>query len=486
MRTLSCIAKTLCCLALPACSGGGSGGVPLGLDGPPAMLVSRARVDLPYRFSELSLRSSRNLGTARVADRSGRETRARLHPDESRVVFARERQDDDPSSRELFVSSVDGSSAELRLTVNSARDDQPVWSPDGARVLFVSERDGDAGLWTCDDRGADVERFLPAPPGYRDEEPDWCKATDRVVFSRRDPDGHHVLWIAEGGGFGEVQLTDGGATSGADHGDRQPAFSADGNEVVFVRRSAVDRATLCVCDVATGEVTVRLAPDGEVAWPSFDPVDARLWFGLAEPTSGRGPLRRAPAPRAAGPPTLLWPDERWTFCGLAFLPGHAAAPAGGAPERLDITEAAFAVVLASDAFGAVSQLAEDDGEEFYVRTTASSGRQIAGVNLGLTLPVSPPEDVVEVRVRARARVSRIDGEPVLRMSLRNLVDNRYDTVIELTPTSTGEQELSFRTSSLRHIDRSGGLRFTVIADLEPGDPADLWIDLVEVEVLPRS
>ena len=136
--------------------------------------------------------------------------------------------------------------------------------------------------------------------------------------------------------------------------------------------------------------------------------------------------------------------------------------------------------------GARSQLREDDGDEYYVRTISSDGRQIAGVNVRLELPVAVPEDVYELRVRVRARVSRVDGAPVIRMSLRNLADNRYDTVIELTPTSTSEQEVSFATSSLRHVTSDAVLQFNVIADLDPGDPADLWIDLVEVELVTRQ
>ena len=45
--------------------------------------------------------------------------------------------------------------------------------------------------------------------------------------------------------------------------------------------------------------------------------------------------------------------------------------------------------------------------------------------------------------------------------------------------------MQFRTSSLRHVTRGLQFRVTVIADLEPGDPADLWIDLVEVVLVPR-
>ena len=466
-------------------SGGGSSTAP-SFTGPPALVVSRARVDLPDRFSELALRSTRNLGSSRVADRSGAEGRPSLHPDNARVVFARERQPDQPASRELFVSSVDGSSAELRLTLNSARDDAPVWSPDGTRVLFVSARDGAAGLWTCDDRGADATPFLPVPNGFADAEPDWSRATDAVVFSRADPSGHHTLWLAQGGGVGEVQITDGGATAGAGNGDREPSFSPDGAQVIFVRRTSPDRSALCVCELATGDVTVRLQPAGEVSWPRFDPSGDRLWFGLAEPDAGRQTLRLAHAPTATGPATLLWPDERWRFGGLDFLPNQPTAETPGASQRLDVTRAQLTVALASDSFGASSQLREDDGDEFYLRTAESAGRQVAGLSCRFSIPVDVPEAIYELRVRARARATRVDGAPVLRMSLRNLVDNRFDTVIEVTPTSTDEQELSFRTSSLRHVTSERDFQFTVIADLDPGDPAELWIDLVEVELTPRQ
>ncbi|MFN3244397.1 MAG: TolB family protein [Planctomycetota bacterium] len=471
---------------LAACGGGGGGGTALAIEGPPALLVSRARVDSPHRFAELALRSYRNLGTGRVADRTGFESRPALHPDGARVVFARERQNDQPSSRELFVSSIDGSSGELRLSNNGARDDHPVWSPDGSRVLFVSERDGEPQLWTCTDTGADAQPFVPVPMGFADGEPDWSAASDQVVFSRADQDGRHTLYLASGGGFGEVQLTDGGATVGSGNGDRQPAFSPDGAQIVFVRRTSEQLASLCVVDVASGVVTVRLAPDGEVAWPRFDPQQDRLWFGLAEPGAGRQTLRLAHAPGTAGEPTLLWPDERWIYGGLAFLPDQPAAETAGTPQRLDITAANIVIVLASGAFGALSQIEDDDGNEYYLRTTASGGRQIAGINCRVSLPVEQPEHVFEVRVRAQARVSRVDGEPVLRMSVRNLADNRYDTAIEFTPTSTTEQEVTFRTSSLRHVSKEGDFQFTVIADLEDGDPADFWLDLVEVELVPRQ
>lgn len=473
-------------LLLTACgSGGGGGASALGLNGPPEMLVCRARGDDLHRFAEVALRSTRNLGTARVGDRTGRESNARLHPDGVRVVFARQRFNDDPDSRELYVSTIDGSAAELRLTQNSARDDEPVWSPNGDNLIFTSEENGNAGLWISTDRGQDAQPFLPTPTGFADGQADWSVANNRVVFSRRDTTGRHVLWLVNGSGFGEIPLTDGGAAVGTGNGDLQPAFSPDGATIAFVRRFGEQMATLCLADAVSGAVTVLYAAAGELGYPRLSPTGERVWFGLAEPDSGRQSLRLAHLPIAGGPPTLSWPDERWQLYGLDFLPDAPAPEAADTAVRLNVEEATIQLAVASNAFGATEQLSDDDDFEYYLSTATSNDREVAGLNCRFNLPVTEPEDVLEVQVRCVVRASRVGGESVFRISLRNLTDNRYDTVVELTPTSTGEHTMEFRTSSLRHVASEKELQFNVIADIDEGDRVDFWIDMVEVVIVPR-
>lgn len=468
-----------------ACSSGGGTSAPIAGDVPTQLLACRARVDDPHRFAEIALRDLRNLGDRRVADRAGPELAARLHPDGVRVVFARERENDDPDSRELFVAAIDGSTTELRLTQNNARDDTPVWSPDGARILFTSERDGPAGLWLMGADGAAPAPLLPVPAGFADGEADWHAGTDRIVWSRRDATGHHALWLAHGSGNGAAPLTDGGATAGADSGDHDPAFSPDGATVAFVRRSGAQRASLCLCDVATAAVTVRLAPEGDVGLPRFTPSADRLFFGLAEPAAGRATLRLAALPLQGGEPTLVWPDERWQLRGLDFVRDAPAAPPAGAPQRLDVEAAEVQIAFAGVVFGTKSQLAAADGNEFYLGTAASGGRQVAGINCRFDLPVPAPTDVLELRIRAIARCTRID-DGLMRLSIYNPIESRFDTAVEWTPTSTAAQTLAFRTSSLRHVTRQKQLRVTVGVDVADGDPAGFWIDLVEVELIARQ
>ncbi|MEO6596266.1 MAG: hypothetical protein ABIP94_16075 [Planctomycetota bacterium] len=478
---------TFACVLLVACSNGGSKSTPLGAASvPPELLACRARVDQPFTFAEIALRTARNLGTRRIADRSGAERAARVHPDGNTVVFSRERSNGDRDSRDLFLSSIDGSRAELRLTVNNALDDEPCWSPDGAHVLFASERAGPKSLWLIDAAGANTEVFLLPPNGAADGEADWCAATDRIVWSRRDANGRHGLWLAQGNGTGIVQLSDGGQTVGDGSGDRAPAFARDGSRVAFVRRTSATTASLCVVDVATGTVQVRLTPAGDVGTPRWSPAMDRLFFGLAEPGLGRATLRLASIALATGDPTLVWPDERWQLEGLDILPGLAASPSAGTPSMLDVERATVEIATGSGSFGTRRQLAAADADELVVYTATFQDREVAGINCRFDLPVATPEDVLELRVRAIAHTGRVSTHSQLRMSIYNPVDERFDTVVEFTPVTTAPQTMTFATSSLRHVTQEKQLRVTVIGDLEAGARSELRIDLVEVVLVPRG
>lgn len=474
----------LLALSLSACSSGGSSSTPIGGSNvPPELLACRARIDSPTSFAEVALRTARNLGSSRVADRSGSEHDARVHPDGNTVVLSRERPDGDADSAELHLTSLDGSFAELRLTQNNRRDGEPCWSPDGSTILFTSERDGVPMLWKMAADGSDAQRFLSPPAGESDGAPDWCRATGRVVFSRRDAHGKHRLHLCSGTGTNVIPLTDGGLGSGAGDGDHAPSFSPDGAIVAFVRRLGTNGAALCLTDIASSVVTPRLAISGQLDLPRFSPSADRLFFGIAEPTAGRGTLRLATIGVASGDPTLLWPDERWRLQGIDLLPVVPAAPTGAQSRVLDIEKAQVQLAFGNGLSGSKSQLAAVDGAELRVGTAPNDNHQVAGINCRFDLPVVLPEDVVELRIRAVARVLRTGGDTALRMSIYNPVDERFDTAVEMQPLDTNAVTMTFRTTSLRHVTRERQLRLTVIGDVANGAATELLVDLVEVELL---
>lgn len=471
-----------------ACSGGGDASSnPIGgVNVPPELLACRARIDSPHSFAEIVLRTVQNLGGNRIAERSGPERHVRVHPDGNTVVFARERTFERPDSREIFVSTIDGSRSELRLTVNNNLEDEPCWSPTGSTVLFTSDRSGSKSLWKCDASGNNPGQFLTPPAGAKDGEADWCRATDRIVFSRADATGKHSLWLVQGDGTGLVQLTDGGIAVGTDHGDRHPAFSPDGARIAFSRRLSADLAALYYVDTATGVVTLRYQPVGEADVPRWAPTADRVFFGLAEPTLGRATLRLASLPAASGDPVQLWPDNRWRLQSIEVLPALPALGTTAAPQVLDVTKAQIQIAAGTVQFASTAQLMSQDSDEFTVFTATSGNREIAGINCRFELPLPSAEDMAEVRIKATARVSRGDAGSVLRMSIYNPVDERFDTAFEQPVADTIAHTMTFTTTSLRHLTRERHLRITVIGDLPAGARSQLLVDHVEVTLVPHS
>jgi len=476
-------------LAMVSCgsAGGSSGTSPIiGADVEPELLACRSRVGNEMSFTEIALRTAQNLGVDRIADRAGIERRVDLHPDGNTIVFARERGTSDPASRELYTAVIDGSRDELRLTLDSWLDDEPCWSPDGDSILYASERAGSKSLWLCDADGGNPRIFLQPTAGTTDGEADWSEATDRVVFSRQESDGTHRLWLVQGNGAGLLPFTYGGG-SGAEFGDRDPAFAPDGNTVIFARHGPAGTAALCTADVATGAVTTLHLTTGAIGLPRYSPVADRIYFGLAEPDAGRATLRLAVLPVAGGEATLVWPDERYQLEGLALLPTLPSAPAVAAPVPLDVNEAEIQIAWGYPTGSAMrSFLAHEDGDEFTLRTRTTSNREVAGINCVFRLPVEDPLEVVELRARAIARIDRIGDDSALRMSIYNPVERRFDTAAERIPQSTAAHTMTFDTTSLRHVSREREVRITVIGDIEPGDASELHVDLVELILVTRA
>jgi serine/threonine protein kinase len=105
-----------------------------------------------------------------------------LSPDEKRVVFRRV----DPQTRnqDLWILDV-ARRTESRFTFSPATEDDPVWSPDGTRIAFDSNRDGIASPYVKIASGAGSETLL------------W-KAPTTTTPLDWSPDGKYLLLNVEG------------------------------------------------------------------------------------------------------------------------------------------------------------------------------------------------------------------------------------------------------------------------------------------------
>src|SRR5881409_1836844 len=232
-------------------------------------------------------------------------TDPQLSPDGRRVAFvvttlSEER---DEHLANIWVADVSGG-APRRFTAGPRRDIEPRWSPDGARLAFLSERapkdklqlyvmpadGGEATKLTTLENGVtsvawspDGDRLAFVSPvgGQREPESEEEKRKSRaarvitsvkyrfngegLIYDRRP----HVFVVPAAGGE-PVQLTDG------DFIDADPAWAPDGQSIVFASARHADRDDDDASDLwrvpATGGTPLRLTTTtGPVVFPAFSP-----------------------------------------------------------------------------------------------------------------------------------------------------------------------------------------------------------------------
>jgi Tol biopolymer transport system component len=143
-------------------------------------------------------------------------------PHPQKIVFARVFPQ--PGQIGLFLAAADGS-GERALVTPAGMDYDAAWAPDGASIVFTSERDGSADLYVVKRDGTGLVRLTDSP-AY----------DDQAAFS---PDGRQLVFVStRGGGTADLWIMDlqtrrtKALTSGPG-GDFRPSWSPDGRWIAF-------------------------------------------------------------------------------------------------------------------------------------------------------------------------------------------------------------------------------------------------------------
>lgn len=243
------------------------------------------------------LADGRPAGEARrLTEQEGDASHPVISPDGRWVAYYRvfRLPGDRSDRRNIWIVPVAGG-APVPVTEGANQDIQPGWSPDGSRIVFVSDREGDSQLWTAPVSGGrpagSPTRIAAGPPlfsspswspdgrwiacvgGESNESDLWLVPADGSGSARRATQGaqaHAVRWEGAtgrillsgtwGGNRAELRLVDPatGATETVQpmvdfgHGDHYADFSAGGGRRLLAYTRNIGRGDIWVLEASRG------------------------------------------------------------------------------------------------------------------------------------------------------------------------------------------------------------------------------------------
>lgn len=195
----------------------------------------------------------------------GPEGHASWSPDGARVVFEADRNGD--GKGELYTVSISGGEPQPLLDDkynNRAAD----WSPDGRQLAFMSDRDGALDIYVMDSDGSAIKKIVDT--GVNDYFPDWSPDGQQLAFFAADwPTVKQDIYVVNADGSGLRKLTDTPRTV-----DEDPRWSPDGRQIVFQSdRSGAFDIYMMNADGSNPQPLTRNA--GQNYWPDWTKGAAR-------------------------------------------------------------------------------------------------------------------------------------------------------------------------------------------------------------------
>ncbi len=111
-------------------------------------------------------------------------------PDDSKIVFGsfRDPQENPSSTADIYYMMSNDGSALTQLTDSSWEDNDPEWSPDGARIVFKSTQNTQQGgreeIYIMRSDGTEVQRLTTTCGWQSDHDPSWSPNSDQILFTR--------------------------------------------------------------------------------------------------------------------------------------------------------------------------------------------------------------------------------------------------------------------------------------------------------------
>jgi YD repeat-containing protein len=190
----------------------------------------------------------------------------------TRIVFASNRD----GNAQLYSMDASGGSL-IRLTNNGANDDHPRWSPNGSKILLQSDRDnpatGASDIYVMNANGTGQTRLTV--DAADDCNAVWSPDGSKIVFQSLRNGSYYQIYSMNANGTNQVNITNGSSA------DSQPSWSPDGLKIAFAsERDHAGMPSVYVMN-ANGSNQTRLTSSSEPfrdEQPIWSPDSSRIAF----------------------------------------------------------------------------------------------------------------------------------------------------------------------------------------------------------------
>lgn len=168
---------------------------------------------------------------------------------------------------EIVITDGDGTNR-VELTDNDAQDLYPKLNAGCTKIVFTSDRAGQAEIYTINPDGSGFTRLTNN--GVHDIRPDWSKDGNRIIYQSQ-VDGQYDIFVMDASGANQTRLTADPAYDG------QPVFSPDGSQIAFTsNRSGVFAIWVMNADGSNPVSLTGNLPYSEL--PFWSPDGSRIAF----------------------------------------------------------------------------------------------------------------------------------------------------------------------------------------------------------------
>lgn len=185
-----------------------------------------------------------------------------------RIVFARD-------GSEIYTMNEDGSD-QINLTNNAAIDTEPAYSPDGQKIIFSSNREGNYDIYRMNQDGSGITRLTT--DAADDRVPSYSPDGSRIVFTSQR-DGNSEIYTMNADGSNQVRRTTNTLI------DNTPSYSPDGTKIVFVRFNP--QADIYTMNADGSNQANLTNQPGFYTRPTYSPNGAKILFIYGADVTGQ-------------------------------------------------------------------------------------------------------------------------------------------------------------------------------------------------------